>query len=412
MNHSNSKKIFNVIVIVAALGYFVDIYDLILFGIVKNPSLIDLGITDKAELFSKGNFLLSMQMAGMLLGGIFFGIMGDKKGRLSTLFVTISLYSIANIANGFVTNIHQYSVLRFIAGFGLSGELGVGITLVSEVMSKEKRGMGASVVSGIGIAGAAFGFLIAEKFNWRVAYWTGGGLGLLLLWMRIIVFESGMYEKAKSKEIKKGVFFSLFNSPVRFKKFILCILVAVPAWYTVSVLAINSPSFASDALNILGEVKGSTSVMFHYIGASLGSFLFGLLSMRLKSRRKAILIANFAIATLTVTYFSLSHTSAQAFYWVIFLLGIPMGGLWAVFITTTSEQFGTNMRATVTTSAPNFVRGATILITFLLGTFNSITKNLWWSGVFVGIIFIGIAIFASFLIEETYNKELDYIEEI
>jgi putative MFS transporter len=411
MKKSNSKNLFNIIVVVAALGYFVDIYDLILFGIVKNQSLIDLGITEKALLFSKGNFLLSMQMAGMLIGGIIFGILGDKKGRLSTLFLTISLYSLANIANGFVTTVEQYAWLRFIAGFGLSGELGIGITLVSEVMSKESRGMGASIVSGIGIAGSALGFLIAEQFNWRVAYWTGGCLGLLLLILRVAVFESGMFEKAKLQKVARGDFFSLFTNTKRFKKFILCILIALPTWYTVSVLAINSSSFAEDALKITGTIKGSTSVMLHYIGAALGSFLFGWISYKFRSRKKTIILANILIAILTIAYFSLFGASPFLFYTILLLLGIPMGGLWAVFITTTSEQFGTNMRATVTTSAPNFVRGATILITFMLGVFTALT-GLWSAGVIVGIIFIGIALVSAFFIEETHGKELDYSEDI
>jgi putative MFS transporter len=411
MRKANTDNLFNIIVIVAALGYFVDIYDLILFGIVKNQSLMDLGITDKISLFNKGNFLLSMQMAGMLIGGIVFGILGDKKGRLSTLFLTITMYSLANIANGFVTTVGQYAVLRFIAGFGLSGELGVGITMVSEVMSKESRGLGASIVSGIGIAGSALGFLIAEQFNWRVAYWTGGGLGLLLLFLRIAVYESGMYEKTKLQKIAKGDFISLFVNKQRFIKFILCILIAIPTWYTVSVLVINSSSFAEDALKITGIVKGSTSVMLHYIGAALGSFIFGWLSFKFGSRKKAIITANLMLALLAIAYFSLFGASSIIFYCIIFLLGIPMGGLWTVFITTTSEQFGTNLRATVTTSAPNFVRGTTILITFLLGVFTSFT-GLWKSGVIVGILFIGMAIVASFFIEETYAKELDYIEEI
>lgn len=411
MNRPKSPGLFNIIVIVASLGYFVDIYDLILFGIVKNPSLIDLGITDETLLFSKGNFLLSMQMAGMLLGGIFFGVMGDKKGRLSTLFITISLYSLANIANGFVTNVEQYAWLRFIAGFGLSGELGVGVTLVSEIMSKESRGMGASIVSGIGIAGAAFGFLVAEQFNWRVAYWTGGGLGLLLLLLRVVVYESGMFERTKVSLVKRGNFLSLFTSGVRFKKFILCILLAIPTWYTVSVLTINAPSFAKDALHIVGEVKGSTSVMLHYIGASLGSFIFGWIITRLHSRKTAIKLAILSMAVLTTIYFMLFGASSSLFYTVLLLLGIPMGGLWAVFITTTSEQFGTNLRATVTTSAPNFVRGATILITFLLGVFKQ-NFNLWFAGVILGVIFLGIAIVSAYFVPETYNKELDYVEDL
>jgi len=409
MNRSLTNRYFNIVVIVASLGYFVDIYDLILFGIVKNPSLIDLGVTGKDALFSKGNFLLSMQMAGMLVGGIVWGIMGDKRGRLSTLFFTILLYSLANIANGFAHTIEQYAWLRFFSGFGLAGELGVGITLVSEVMSKEARGMGASIVSGIGIAGSVLAFLVAEKFHWRMAYWTGGALGLVLLFLRIAVYESGMYEKTRSGTVSKGNFFSLFTDIKRFRKFIFCILLAVPTWYTVSVLAINAPSFALDALKITGPVKGSTSVMLHYIGASIGSFLFGYLSMKLASRKKAIIIAIASTGLLTILYFSLFGASPALFYFTLLLLGIPMGGLWAVFITSASEQFGTNLRATVTTSAPNFVRGSTILITFLLGALTPIT-GLWLSGVIVGIIFIVVALGSAFLNEETYGKELDYLE--
>ena len=409
MNKSLTGRYFNIIVIVASLGYFVDIYDLILFGIVKNPSLIDLGIQGKDALFNKGNFLLSMQMAGMLAGGIVWGIMGDKKGRLSTLFFTILLYSVANIANGFVHTIGQYASLRFISGFGLAGELGVGITLVSEVMSKESRGIGASIVSGVGIAGSALAFLVAEKFQWRTAYWSGGALGLLLLFLRIAVYESGMYEKSKAETVIRGNFISLFTDPKKFKKFMFCILLALPTWYTVSVLAINAPSFAQDALKITGVIKGSTSVMLHYIGASIGSFLFGYLSMKLASRKKAILIAISCIALLTIVYFSLFGATPVLFYFTLFLLGIPMGGLWSVFITAVSEQFGTNLRATVTTSAPNFVRGATILITFMLGALTPIT-GLWLSGVIVGVIFIGIAMVSAFMTEETHGKELDYLE--
>lgn len=409
MNQFLTKRYFNIIVIVASLGYFVDIYDLILFGIVKNPSLIDLGVTGKDSLFYQGNFLLSMQMAGMLVGGIVWGIMGDKLGRLSTLFFTILLYSLANIANGFAHTLAQYAWLRFFSGFGLAGELGVGITLVSEVMSKETRGVGASIVSGVGIAGSVLAFLVAEKFHWRMAYWTGGALGLVLLFLRIAVYESGMYAKIKIERVRRGNFISLFTDKKRFKKFTFCILLAVPTWYIVSVLVINAPSFAQDALKITGTIKGSTSVMLHYIGASLGSFLFGFLSMKLASRKKAIIIAIITIALLTAVYFLLFKASPVLFYFILFLLGIPMGGLWTVFITTASEQFGTNLRATVTTSAPNFVRGSTILITFLLGSMTPIT-GLWLSGVIVAVIVIIVALISAFLSEETYGKELDYLE--
>jgi len=409
MKQKQSHTLLNIVVIVASLGYFVDIYDLILFGIVKNPSLMDMGITDKAGLFNKGNFLLSMQMAGMLIGGIVWGMLGDKRGRLSTLFLTILLYSLANIANGFAQNIPQYATLRFISGFGLSGELGVGITLVSEVMSKESRGLGASFVSGIGILGAVVAFLIAEKFHWRMAYWTGGGLGLLLLFLRIAVYESGLYEKTKVQHVSRGNFLSLFTDIGRFKKFIFCILLALPTWYTVSVLAINAPSIAQDALKIAGPIKGSTSVMLHYIGASIGSFLFGFISLKLQSRKKTILIASSSIAVFTIVYFLLFGATPVLFYSVLLILGIPMGGLWAIFVTAASEQFGTNLRATVTTTAPNFVRGATILMTLLLGALTP-KVGLWSSGVIVGIIFIGVALVSAVFTEETYGKELDYVE--
>jgi len=409
-NPSQSHSLLNIIVIVAALGYFVDIYDLIIFGIVKNPSLMDLGLTDSMDLFNTGNFILSMQMAGMLTGGIVWGILGDKKGRLSILFMTILMYSLANIANGFITNVNQYAWLRFIAGFGLSGEFGLGVTLVSEVMSKEKRGLGASIVSGIGILGAVLAFFVAERFNWRTAYWAGGGLGIVLLVMRIAVYESGMFEKTKKQSVSRGNFLALFTHAVRFRKFIFCTLLALPTWYTVSVLTINAPSFA-DALNITGPVKGSSSVMLHYIGAAIGSFLFGYISMVLRSRKKAILLATVCIIILTGVYFSLFGAPPVLLYIVLLILGIPMGGLWAIFVTAAAEQFGTNIRATVTTAAPNFVRGATILMTFLLGTLTPVT-GLWTSGVIVGLIFLGIALVAVFFTEETYGKDLDYNEDI
>jgi MFS family permease len=278
-------------------------------------------------------------------------------------------------------------------------------------MTKESRGMGASIVSGVGIAGSVLAFIVAEKFNWRVAYWTGGVLGLLLLVLRVAVYESGMYEKIKTVSVSKGNFFSLFTNIRRFKKFIFIILLAIPTWYTISVLAINSSSIAQDALKLSGTVKGSTSVMLHYIGATLGSFLFGYLSLKMKSRKKPLVIILICIAVLTTIYFSLFGASPTLFYMVIFLLGLPMGGLWTVFIISVSEQFGTNIRATVTTSAPNFVRGFTILITFLLGTLAPLV-GLWYAGVIVGSLFFIISMIALYYIEETYGKDLDYYEDI
>jgi MFS family permease len=276
-------------------------------------------------------------------------------------------------------------------------------------MSKERRGLGASIVSGIGISGAVLAFIVAERFSWRVAYWAGGGLGIMLLFLRIAVFESGMFEKTRMQKVSRGNFLALFTSRYRFKKFLFCILPAIPTWYTVSVLTINAPSFASEALGITGPVKGSVSVMLHYAGAALGSFVFGYISLSLRSRKKAIILAIGTIATLTAVYFSLSGAAPWMLYLTLFIMGIPMGGLWAVFAAAASEQFGTNLRATVTTTAPNFVRGATILITLLLGVLTPVA-GLWLAGIIVGILFIGLALWSAFQNEETYGKDLDYVE--
>jgi MFS transporter, putative metabolite:H+ symporter len=403
------KNPFNIIVIVASLGYFVDIYDLILFGIVRVPSLKGIGIPED-QLLEKGIYLLNMQMIGMLLGGILWGIMGDKKGRLPVLFFTIALYSIANFVNGFITNIEQYAILRFFAGLGLAGELGIGITLVSEVMSKETRGYGTTLVSGIGIVGAVLGFLVADLFNWRVAYFVGGGLGLLLLLLRASVFESGMFEKTKNehKHIERGNFLSLFTNRKRLLKYILCIMIGVPTWYIVAILVIQSPEFGK-ALHIKGNIDGGAAVMWHYVGLSIGSFVTGLLSQWLKSRKKALLLAFIMLLIFTSLYFSAYGFSAVSFYLILVMLGIAVG-YWAVFITTASEQFGTNLRATVTTTVPNFVRGATVPITFAV-LYLKIKFDLITAGIIVGLVCIALALVSLYLLEETYHKDLDYNEE-
>jgi MFS family permease len=346
----------------------------------------------------------------MLVGGIVWGILGDKQGRLSTLFLTILIYSLANIANGFVHSLPLYSCMRFIAGFGLAGELGVGITLVSEIMNKETRGLGTSLVAGVGILGAVLAYSVAEKFHWRVAYFTGGGLGLILLVLRIAMYESGMFEKLKTRDVSRGNFFLLFNNVKRFRNYIFLIIAGIPCWFIVGILVINSSTFASDALHMGVPVKGSTAVMLHYIGASLGSFTLGWLSVKWRSRRKALFAAIICMAVLIPAYFFLGGISPVILYSIIFMLGIPQGGLWTIFVTTTSEMFGTNIRATVTTTAPNFVRGSTVLIILYLNSLKP-SLGLWAAGLIVGATIVMISAFSIFRMKETYNADLDYIEE-
>lgn len=406
MNKTASTNPFNIVVIVAALGYFVDIYDLTLFGIVRVPSLKAIGIPDD-QIKDAGVFLLNMQMLGMLIGGIVWGILGDVKGRLSTLFLTILLYSVANIANGFVQNLDQYAWLRLIAGFGLAGELGVGITLVSEVMTKETRAWGTSIVSAIGIAGAVLAFFVAE-WGWKQAYWIGGTLGLLLLGLRVYVVESGMFDKVKESSAKRGNFLSLFTNFRRFVKYISCILVGVPVWYVVGILIFFSKEFAL-ALNITGPINTGKSIMFHYTGAAIGSIITGFLSQKLKSRRKALVIAIVFLGAFCAWYFTSSGSSPSVFYFITFALGIAMG-YWAVFITVASEQFGTNIRSTVTTTVPNFVRGTTVLLT-IWWTSMSAGMGILHSAIVIAVVVIPLAIASTFLLEESHGKDLDYIEE-
>lgn len=402
----NDTNPFNIVVIVAALGYFVDIYDLILFSIVRVPSLTEIGIAPE-NIKDAGIFLLNMQMLGMLLGGIVWGVLGDKKGRLSTLFLTILLYSLANIANGFVQTFDQYIWLRIIAGFGLAGELGVGITLVSEVMSKETRAWGTSIVAGVGIIGAVLAFWVAE-WGWREAYWVGGVLGLMLLALRVYVHESGMFDKVKESSVKRGNFFSLFSTGKRLVKYISCIIIGMPVWFVIGILITFSKEFG-EVLGITGPVSTGKSVMYHYIGASIGSIITSYIGQKLKSRKKALLIAICALALGCVWYFLSAGSSPSTYYWITFVLGLAMG-YWAVFISVASEQFGTNIRSTVTTTVPNFVRGATVLMT-IFWTYLSAGMGILQSAMIVGAIIIGIAIVAVFFLEESYGKELDYVEE-
>ena len=311
-----------------------------------------------------------------------------------------------------ITNVNQYYALRFIAGLGLAGELGIGITLVSEVMSKETRGYGTTIVSGIGIIGAVVGFLVADQFNWRVAYYVGGGLGLVLLLLRISVYESGMFSKIKNKEVKRGNFMSLFTNPSRLKKYIRCILIGMPVWYVIGIIVTFAPELATgNALNVQGAVIGGKAVMYHYIGASIGAFSLGLISQQLKSRKKALLIALSGLTITLVWCFLSNGISVNTFYFMLFVIGIP-NGFWSVFVTTASEQFGTNLRATVTTTVPNFVRGTTVLVTTSFNFLKSGPPGVIGAASIVGLVVMVLAFYATITSEESYHKELDYVEEV
>jgi putative MFS transporter len=401
-------KILNAAVIVASLGYFVDIYDLLLFSIVRLPSLKSLGFSGE-ELTSNGIFLLNIQMIGMLIGGVFWGILGDKKGRLSVLFGSIFLYSIANIANGMVTSMESYSFWRFVAGFGLAGELGAGITLVAEIMPKEKRGYATTVVAAVGVSGAVVAYFIAQYFTWQVSYFIGGGLGLSLLFLRIGVSESGMFGKTLHKSAERGNFFSLFSSRSQFLKYLRCILIGIPLWFVVGILITLSPEFGR-VLGVSGDIDAGAAVACCYGGLVLGDIVSGILSQVLKSRVKVVFTFLTLSAISISCFFFIENMGLTTFYLICLFLGFSVG-YWVIFMTIAAEQFGTNIRATVTTTAPNFVRGAvvplTILFQYARGFFNG---SIIYAGIILAILCLGLAFWSLSYMKETFSKDLDYVE--
>lgn len=393
-------------VLVAALGYFVDIYDLLLFSIVRVQSLEALGFSG-SELLDKGIFLINVQMAGLLVGGVTWGILGDKRGRLSVLFGSIVMYSAANLLNAFVQNVEQYAVLRFIAGIGLAGELGAGITLISEILPTRVRGFGTTIVAAVGIMGAVFGAIIGDVFNWRTAYIIGGVMGFLILLLRVGVTESGLFEQTKEKAVSRGNFFMLFQSKDRALRFLNCILIGVPIWFVIGILFTFAPEFGQ-AMKMTELPTGGKAVMFGYIGISLGDLTSGLLSQYFRSRKKAVLA--FVLLTIAgvAAHLTIQHSSPASFYATCLIMGLG-AGYWAMFVQIAAEQFGTNIRSTVTTSVPNFVRGAVIPLTegfkYLVPTLGVVQ-----SSVAVGSLSFAIALAALWALKETFHLDLNYNE--
>jgi len=406
-----SSSIFTIAVLVAALGYFVDIYDLLLFNIVRVDSLTELGLS-AGQVKTQGEFIISIQMIGLLIGGIIWGIMGDKKGRLSVLFGSIILYSLANIVNGFVQTPNQYALTRFIAGIGLAGELGAGITLVTELVSKEKRGLSTSLVAGIGLLGAVAAFFVSQNFNWRTCYFIGGGLGFCLLILRISVFESSMFTNTKQSGVSRGNFFMFFTNSLRFKKYICAILIGLPTWYVIGILVAFSNNFAIE-FGITETVLPKISTMYAYVFISVADLLAGFVSQWFRSRKKALYIFYTLTIISIIFYFNQQNGTAPGMYVICAAMGFGTG-FWAIFVTMAAEQFGTNLRATAATTVPNMVRGALpilfLLFKWLQGLFADLSHPYITAGWVTGVIVMAIAIIAAYFTEETFGKDLNYTE--
>jgi MFS transporter, putative metabolite:H+ symporter len=406
----NSKQtigLFSIPVLVAALGYFVDIYDLLLFSIIRVKSLSALGLNADA-IKNEGLFIINSQMVGLLIGGILWGVIGDKKGRLSVLFGSILMYSLANICNGFVQTVNQYALARFIAGIGLAGELGAGITLVAELINKEKRGIATSMVAGIGLTGAVVAYFISKQFDWRICYFIGGGLGFMLLLLRVSVFESGMFKNAQQQNIAKGNFFMFFTNAKRFKKYILSILIGLPTWYIIGILVTFSKEYGEN-LQLSTAIDAGKAVMCAYVGISVGDIVIGLVSQLLKSRKKALFIFyGLTIVAIGLYFAQPAGGSDTNMYLICGFLGFA-SGFWAIFVTMGAEQFGTNLRATAATTIPNMVRGSLPLITLLFKGLQP-SYSMVQSGLITGGLVITITLIAAYFTEETFNKDLDFYE--
>ena len=424
----DSRKVL-LLIIIAALGYFVDIYDLVLFGVVKAESLATI-MPDASDLTraSYGKYLFNIQMLGMLIGGLLWGILGDKKGRLKVLFGSILLYSVANIANAFVNDIPSYAFIRLIAGIGLAGELGAGITLISELMPKETRGYGTMIVVTFGALGAVAASLVGAKGqfvgeligqmsgwhpeNWQVVYIIGGSMGLLLLLLRVGALESGYFEQMNSDtSIQKGQLKLIFGQKQNLIKYLHCISIGIPIWYTVGLLVMNSADNFGPWLGV-HDISNGKAVMYCYLGLSAGDLLAGFLSQWWKSRKKVVQLYLVFSMLVTVLFLGVLHQyniSDSAYYFMCFLLGTGTG-YWAIFVTIAAEQFGTNIRSTAANTIPNFVRGSVNLIVLLFSALVSLQINDGVSAMIVGFVFIALALFSLSQLKETFGKDLNYFE--
>ncbi|HMO19300.1 MAG TPA: MFS transporter [Oligoflexia bacterium] len=395
-------------ILVSALGYFVDAFDMLLFSILRVSSLTELGLSGD-ELLLSGKFLINCQMSGLLIGGLIWGILGDKIGRVQVLFGSIFLYSSATFLNGFISDTTQYAILRFIAGFGLAGELGGAVTLVTELMPKEKRGIGTTIIATIGVAGVVAASLVGKIFSWRTTFIIGGIMGFFLLFLRVKVSESGIYKNIKqAKEVKKGSLILLFGTFERSLRYLSCILIATPTWFLVGVIMTFSKEIG-ESMGLLEKLEPGTAIMWCYVGLTLGDLCCGVFSQILKSRKKAI----FYFLVGECLFLTLLFTMPIKYAWHFYALSVPLGffvGYWVIFITTSAEQFGTNIRATVSTSVPNFVRASAIPMVSSFVYFKTTGFAITTSAIIVGVVTLIFSFLGLIKLKESFYTDLDYLE--
>ncbi|MES2854294.1 MAG: MFS transporter [Bdellovibrionota bacterium] len=400
------RSVLNLTVIVAGLGYFVDLFDITLFGVVRVASLKDLGITDPDQILADGAFIYNSMMFGMMIGGLLWGILGDKRGRLSVMFGSILLYSLANIANAFAWDVNSYAFFRFLGGIGLAGELGAAITLVAEALPKEKRGLGTAIVATLGMMGIVAAAKLAPLVHWKTAYLGGGIMGLCLLFARFKIAESSLFAKHTGPSSSRGNFFMLFDKK-RLPRYLACIGVGIPVYFTTGVLWTFAPELTA-GLGVIGEVGAGSAILYGSFGLVLGDVLSGIFSQVFKNRKKVVAVFVALGFVFAMIYTRVTGLTADQIYFLCFLTGTCVG-FWAVLVTMSAEQFGTNIRATVATTVPNFVRGSAI---FAVYAFKEL-KPSWGAataGITIAAVCFGISLLSLLFLNETFGKDLAFEE--
>lgn len=406
-------------IVVAGLGYFVDLFDLLLFSVVRSSSLTALG--SGSRLLEDGAFVQNVQLVGLMVGGIAWGMLGDRRGRRTVLFGSILVYSVATFANAFVTSVPQYAALRFVAGVGLAGELGAALTLVSELVHPAKRGTATAIVAMLGVLGAVAAALVGDHLDWRWAYAIGGLMGFALLALRLGVRESSLFANVSasgsSLASSRGRLRALFATRERAARYLKCILVGIPIWYAVPVLVTFAPEVAA-AVGVRERVSAGQAVLWFYACTSLGDVASGLLGQWWHSRRAAVAVF-LTILTVAVALLLIGVAdSARGYLALVGLLGFG-AGYWAVMITMAVEQFGTDLRATVGTSVPTFVRASGVLITSLFLTLRDLPDISRMSGghavafsaAVTGVLCLVLAVWALATSHETFGRDLRFTEE-
>lgn len=404
------KLLMKPVVIVSGLGYLVDAYDMMIFSVVRTASLTDMGLSGD-KLVEAGLQIMNLQMAGLLLGGLVWGMLGDKLGRMKVLFASIIMYSVANFGCGFAQGVADYGVWRFMAGFGLAGEAGAAITIVTESLPKTKRGLGVMLVVACAAMGPLLAGIVGELVEWRHAYMIGGVAGFALLFLRANVKESKVFEHvAHNKKVQRGNLLQFVTNWSLFKRYVCCVLVGVPVWYIIGIQTTLAPEFAR-SMGVVGAVAAGTALSFNFVGTIVGEILCATMAQVLQSRRQSLILWLLLTLGSVLGYYQLHDVTAQTFYFYCGFLGISIG-YWVSLMAATAEQFGTNLRASATTSIPNFIRGSLIPMNMMfVYLHNKVGYSYEQTGLIIGGAVVAMALGALLFMPETFHNDMDFVEE-